>query len=99
MVYQGHEYSRPSVTSNGCNYSTLHSYNMNYFGRGAVVGAPRLSQTSSPETVVIPSFGGLGYRVLEHGVRVPSCSGYFDIESAYPSWPNACGRFSSRLCG
>lgn len=91
------EYSRPTVTSGGCSYSTLSSYNQNYFGRGKV-GAPTLSQTRSQEVVVIPSFGGPGYKALSN-TKVPTCSGYYDIDSAYPSYPNACGKFSSRLCG
>jgi len=91
------EYQRSSVTSNGCAYATLNSYNHNYFGRGRV-GAPVLSQISSPEVVVVPAFGGPGYNTLEQA-PVPSCNGYYDIDTAYPSYPNACGQFSSQLCG
>ena len=93
-----HEYSRPSVTSGGCSYATLEAYNQNYFGRGRV-GAPMSAQTRSSEIVVVPSFGGIGYQNLTNGNAAPSCNGYFDIRSAYPNFPNTCGKFTSNLCG
>lgn len=97
MPGQYSEYSRPTVTSGGCSYATLDNYNQNYFGRG-MVGAPTMSQTRSHEIYVVPSYGGPGYDKLMHA-KYPSCSGYYDVNSAYPNYPNACGRFSSRLCG
>lgn len=91
------EYTRPTVASGGCSYTTLDNYNQNYFGRGAV-GAPNMAQLRSNEVVVVPSYGGPGYNTLMHQ-KQPTCSGYYDISSAYPSYPNTCGQFSARLCG
>lgn len=90
------EYSGPTVGANGCAYATLNSYNQNYFGRGGV-GAPVLSQTRSAEVVVIPSYGAQGYNNMSS--KKPSCSGYMNLRSSYPNYPNACGAFSSRMCG
>jgi len=91
------EYTRPSVTANGCSYSTLSSYNQNYFGRG-YIGAPNPAQTTSHQIMVVPSYGAPGYRSLTVQ-KIPSCSGYYSVNNAYPSYPNACGVFSSNLCG
>jgi hypothetical protein len=92
------EYSRPTVTSNGCAYTTLDNYNQNYTGRQGV-GAPVMSQTRSNEVLIVPSYGGPGYSVLTNGMRNPSCSGYYNVSNAYPNFPNTCGQFSSRMCG
>ena len=92
-----YEYTRPSVTSNGCAYATLDNYNQNYFGKG-LVGAPRLAQTRSNSIVVVPSYGGLGYQSLMVQ-KTPTCSGYYSVNNAYPSYPNACGNFTSSLLG
>lgn len=90
------EYTKPTVTSGGCAYANLSSYNQNYYGRSAS-GAPVMSQTRSNEVVVVPSFGGVGYNLGPS--KRPSCSGYQTIKGAYPNFPNACGLFSSNLCG
>lgn len=93
------EFSKPSVGSNGCAYATLNSYNHNYFGRGIATAnaAPRASQARSNEVVVIPSYGGPGYQQFSQ--KNPSCSGYNDLDQAYPNYPSSCGLFSSSLCG
>lgn len=93
------EYSASPVGANGCSYSTLNNYSANYFGRGAVNAAPMLAQTRSNEIVLVPGFGASGYNVLNNGVQGASCNGYYDIQNAYPQYPNACGAFSSSLCG
>ena len=94
------EYTKPSVSGPGCSYATLHSYNQNYFGRGGgAVGPASISQTRSLETVVVPSYGGIGYNTLSYTQRNPSCSGYHKTRNAYPSYPNACGQFTSQQCG
>ncbi len=97
MVGQSGEYNKPTVGGSGCSYATLDNYNQNYFGRG-VVGAPVMSQVRSNEVVVVPSYGGPGYRALTNTSQ-PTCLGYYSINSAYPSYPNACGQFSSKMCG
>ena len=97
MPHNHGEYTRPSVASGGCSYSTLYNYNQDYYGRG-LVGAPTLAQARSHETIIVPSYGGPGYQNLVHSTT-PTCTGYYSIDSAYPSYPNACGQFNSRLCG
>ena len=95
-----HEYSGPSVKGSGCSYATLNSYNQNYFGRnGGAVGSAVASQTKSLETVVVPSYGGVGYNSLAYTQQEPQCGGYYNVRNAYPNFANGCGRFSSRQCG
>jgi hypothetical protein len=89
------EYTNPTVGAGGCSYATLNNYNQNYFGHGAV-GAPVMSQVSSNEVVIVPSFGGPGYNISRQ--RQPTCTGYLNVSGAYPNYPNQCGRFSSSLC-
>ena len=92
-----HEYERPSVTSNGCAYATLQSYNQGYYGRSIMAPVP--ATTRSME-FVIPSFGSNGYTSLSGGgCQGPSCSGFAEISRAYPNYPNNCNKFTSRLCG
>ena len=95
------EYTGPSVKSNGCNYASLYSYNQNYFGRGRVT-VPQAAGSRSAEIVVVPSYGGMGYNSLNTNIgnqKIPSCSGFNNLTTAYPSFPSGCGAFSSRLCG
>lgn len=90
------EYSRPTVGAGGCAYSTLNSYNSNYFGRG-LAGAPALSQTRSNEVVIVPSYGGVAYNTLMRN-PTPSCNGYYTVRSAYPSYANGnCSQFTGGL--
>lgn len=100
MKYQ-HEYSKPSVSGSGCNYANLYGYNQNYFGRGHVT-TPQISGSRSSEIVVVPAYGGVGYNALTTNLangKMPSCNGFYSLKSAYGQYPNACGAFSSRLCG
>jgi len=91
------EYSKPTVSGNGCSYSTLVDYNQNYFGRGGV-GAPTLSQARSNEVMILPSFGGKGYKL--GASQGTSCSGFQNLKGAYPSYASGnCNAFSSNLCG
>jgi hypothetical protein len=91
------EYTNSRVSSSGCSYANLHSYNQNYFGRnGGAVGAPVQSQTSSNEVIIVPAYGGVGYNSLNQGQS--NSSGYYNIRSSYPNYPSACNQFSSQLC-
>jgi len=92
MSHNG-EYTRPSVTSSGCAYATLDNYNQNYYALGGQ-GAPVPAQAMSNQIIVVPSYGGPGYNLTQQ--RVPSCSGYSSIQSAYGS-SNQCGVFASNL--
>jgi hypothetical protein len=88
-----YEYNKSTVSGNGCSYNNLNGYNRNYFGRGS---APIVSQAMSSNVLVIPSYGSSGFDVAQR--RPPSCSGYYNINSAYPNYPNTCGSFSSSMC-
>lgn len=91
------EYTRPTVGAGGCAYSTLDSYNQNYFGKG-LAGSPTISQTRSNEVIIVPSYGGTAYNTLMRN-PTPSCNGYYTVQSAYPNYQNGnCGQFSSSLC-
>lgn len=92
--YSQREYSRPAVGANGCAYARLDNYNQNYFGVNS--SAPALSQVRSNEIVVVPSYGGFGYQTLTLN-RSPSCSGYYNVSNAYPSYPNMCGQITNSL--
>jgi hypothetical protein len=98
------EYNNNSVGSSGCAYTNLGSYSQSYFGRGAMNSAPVMAQTRSNEIVVVPGYGGSGYNSMVGGLGGQNggmgCSGYFNINSAYPAYSNGtCGAFSSNLCG
>jgi len=87
------EYTKPSVSGNGCAYSTLNAYNQNYFGNGA----PVASQLNSNQTFILPSYGAPGYST-DMEAKKPSCSGYFSVRQAYSNYPGSCNAFSSSLC-
>jgi hypothetical protein len=67
-------------TGNGCNYTSLGGYNNASLtgNKGAIFAVPQYG-------------GGAGYDTLQHGVG-PSCSGYFNINSAYGT---NCGGMSA----
>ena len=95
------EYTRSS-TNTVAGYSTLGNYYKRM--KGTVMAAP-----VPASTVVIPSFGGNGYNVLQHGMCNDSCGdGYFTLCNAYPNsgcskkggacCPGNCGTFTSAGC-
>lgn len=92
-----HEYSKPTVTSGGCNYANLQAYNQNYFGRGGV-GAPMRANARSNEIIVLPSFGGKGYKLGQ--TQGETCTGFLNLKAAYPNYATGnCGAYTSNLCG
>ena len=94
----GNEYTKPTVSSNGCSYTTLSKYNQNYYGVGGSASSSMVAQARSNEVVIVPSYGGVGYGNVPAVQRQPTCNGYFSVNSAYPNYP-ACGGVSSNLCG
>jgi hypothetical protein len=83
------------VRNNGCAYGSLANYTHQYSGN-SLVGGPRPAQPSSREVVIVPSFGGPGYKAVSS--RNGSCTGYKSIHSAYPSFPGKCQMYLSNLC-
>ena len=90
------EYTKPVISGKGCSYTTLQGYNSDYFQSASAVGAPVASQTRSPETIIVPAYGGIAYHTPSE--KKPSCSGYQKLQNAYSQYPNACSMFSSQLC-
>lgn len=73
------------ISSGSCNYKNLGNYSESSSTMPALA-----STTSQDKKFVIPSYGGVGYDTLNHGKNVPSCSGYFNIQSAYGSGVGNC---------
>ena len=78
----------------GCNYVTLARYN-----NGARAGPP-IPAGNVSGYYVVPRWSAPGYATLTHNQKYPSCSGFFNIQSAYGRGAGACNTsFSQRLCG
>jgi hypothetical protein len=87
------EYNNTTVSGPSCSYATLTHYNNGSnmqvplpaggFAAGSIVPVP---------LKVIPGYGSSGYNTLLAPSKDKSCSGYFNIQSAY-------GRNSGSGCG
>ena len=93
------------VTGNSCSYNTLGHYNATSQGtmnQARAQAAPQLGPGGQQQGhYVVPIFGhGYGYDTLQHGKNnVPTCSGFFNIGSAYGANANNCNtKFVQRLC-
>lgn len=64
-----------------------------------VAGAPVPSQTAVQSVVIVPSYGGSGYNVLQHSLPYDQLgsSGYFNINNAYPSYGSSCQAYTTAL--
>jgi len=88
-------------TESSCNgdYATLSGYNST---PGAfVAGPPVPSQSIIPATIIVPSYGGAGYNVLQNGLSFNqmNTSGYFNVTNAYPAYGNNCQAYTTALSG
>lgn len=96
-VYQ----SNDLCVETGCNgdYATLAGYNSQ--PGTFTVGPPVPSQSKVQPVVIIPSYGGVGYCILQNNLPFNqlSSSGYFSINNAYPSYGNSCQSYVSSLTG
>jgi len=83
----------------GCSadYSTLNGYNST--SASFVAGPPVPSQTAVQPVVIVPTYGGVGYNVLQNNLPVVqlTSSGYFSIQNAYPSYGNNCQGYVQNL--
>jgi len=79
-----------SYTVNGtsCDYVSLANYNSSSAG---TLGNPTyMHATDVVGHYVVPNYGSIGYNALSHGNTTPSCSGYFNITSAYGANAGDC---------
>jgi hypothetical protein len=95
MSYVTNEYNNASAGGPACTYASLGHYNQ---GMGSGPIAPVPAGVPSMKYQVVPVYGSMGYNALTHGTKVPGCTQYFNIGTAYPSYPNGCTKFTSRLC-
>ena len=87
------EYSKPTVASSKCSYSTLGCY----YGSNSTMPALRPGTVSG--AMVVPTYGAIGYNALTHGVS-QSCGGHFNIADAYGTGASSCSTsYATRLCG
>ena len=90
------DYSRPSVSA-VAGYSTLGNYLA--APQGVVGGPPVVAGLTSTAVNLIPLFGGNGYNILQHGYSNAGMQGgYFQLNQAYPAYPNTCMNFVTRAC-
>lgn len=82
-----------TLTNNSAGYAMLGTYNMGTQWTAPQAFAPSMA------TIVVPTFGAPGYNTLLHNQQVPSGSGYFTIQSAYPSYQtDECTTFAASMC-
>lgn len=90
------EYSKATVGASGCTYSTLASYNQNYSISTQNAGAPVVSGARSNEVIIVPSYGGVGYKsAAAASGRLPSCTNHPPAKFAYPT--EGCNLFTYNL--
>ena len=83
--------NRPEVGKiSGCDYSTLNSYNQNYYGNALASLSPSLSQVISAETIIMPGYGAPTYGELRTFNN--DNSDYMSLNSAYNCKQN-CQRY------
>jgi len=86
------EYVNYSSGSSACSYAPLGQYNGDYS-----MGVPFQGKVTNG-SYVVPTWGGISYDALTN--KVPSCSGYFDVNSAYGSDAGNCQTtYRTSLCG
>jgi len=88
------EYTKPTVGGASCSYSNLCRYN------SGVQMAPGSSKAKVVTgQYIVPAYNAIGYNALTHG-GVGSCSGYFNIGSAYGKDAAQCNQaYVTSLCG
>ena len=87
------EYTNVAV-GNGCAYRTLNNYNQ--MGKGT---SPPVPPTTVIGKYIVPMYGAPGYNTLTHGLKGPSCSGFFNIVDAYGKGAENCStQYATRLC-
>ena len=89
------EYNNTSVGASACAYATLSHYNN---GSQGLANIPQIRGQVNG-MYVVPAYGTAGYASLTHGDTAPSCSGFFNITSAYGQGANNCNtQYVKKLC-
>lgn len=89
------EYNNSAIHGGACSYTNLSSYNSGAQGMNSRSALSSLSSAS--KNVLVPSFGGpAGYNTLTG--KVPSCSGYSNMQSAYSNNTGCGSQYVSNLC-
>ena len=91
------------VNGNSCDYTTLGNYNATSQGtmnQARAQAAPQVGPGGQQQGIyIVPNYGAPGYDTLTHGRKTPTCSGFFNITSAYGANANNCNtQFVQRLC-
>lgn len=84
------------TTCNG-DYATLSAYNS---GPGAFIAGPPIpSQSAVQSVVIVPTYGGVGYSILQNNLPFNelTSSGYYSINNAYPAYGNNCQSYTTAL--
>ena len=88
--------SNVSVNGPSCSYNNLSNYN-GYSKRG--INHPQVAPTTTRGYYITPDYAAIGYNALMHGSNMPSCAGYFTIDSAYGKNANNCStQYQKRTC-
>ena len=89
------EYNNSTVQGGACSYATLSHYNNRSSGS---MSSPAVPRTTVSGMYIVPSYGAPGYSALTHGAA-PSCSGFFNITSAYGKNASNCNtQYVQKLC-
>ena len=87
------EYNNTTVKGASCSYASLANYN-----NGSQQMRPPVPATTVSGTYIVPDYQAPGYNTLSHNVG-PSCSGYFNIQTAYGNNGGSCGtKYVTKLC-
>ena len=86
-----------TVNGSSCSYTTLNNYNSSTAGS---LGSPAYSASTVKGYYVVPNYSAPGYNALTHGNDTPTCSGYFNVTSAYGANAANCNtQYSQMPCG
>jgi hypothetical protein len=92
MSVPSSDYVNFAAGGSSCSYAPLGAYNADYS-----MGVPFQGKVTSGQYIV-PTWGAIGYDSLSP--KVPSCSGYYDINGAYGSNAGSCQTtYRTSLCG
>lgn len=87
------EYTNYAAGSSACSYAPLGQYNATY----SMNNVP-FQGTVTSGSYVVPSWSPIGYDALVN--QAPSCSGYFDVQSAYGVDAGNCQtNYTTSACG
>lgn len=85
------EYNNSAVNGQSCAYTTLGKY----YNKGTMASVP---PTITSGTYVVPVYSAPGYNTLT-GNGQGSCSGYYNIQSAYGNGAEGCNqKYVTKAC-